>query len=706
MDGFITIGTKLDTKQFDKQIAELERKAKEIEDTITASNVGEFKLGADDVSKLNAELERTKNKLKSLREEKAKAEQPRGFRELKAGVDDFGKGIQNAVKKVSKLVLGIFGVRSAFLALRRASSELATYNEEYGANLEYIRFALTQAIAPVLEYIVNLAMKLLAYINAIAQAWFGVNLFENASVDNFAKMKKGVNGVTGAVNELKKTLAGFDEINVLQEDGSVGTGGGGGGIALPTMDLANIQDIEIPEWVRWIMEHKAEILGLLTAVSVFFAGVKIAGFIKSLTGAEGAVLGLNTQLGKMVAGAALVAGGIALMIGPIDNLVKNWDDLTEAERLAQLGLLALGIALETFGLMMMGVSGPWAAVIALTTALTVLIVKWEEESIRINDVTQAQERLTQARENAQKQLQEYTQAVDRADNAQKKLDEAQRVTGESGEQLNEIVRKNKDNYKTFTDEQKEVYRLFLENEDAQKSLNEVATQTQKAIEDETDAFWLNKLATDGGKDAIIEWRDEVVKAMNEGSISSEDASRVFSKALTDIKEDSYDTFKEGLEIDIQDALDPRNYTNPLHWLEVNFGETFRKIAAWAQFLTDILMTMLGLGFVAPLRSKISGWVGSFGQAEGAIVYNDVPKLASGGIINQPGRGIPIARAIAGERGAEGVIPLTDSQQMEILGEAIGRYITINASIPVSMNGRLISRELRQVQADQEFAYNS
>lgn len=44
--------------------------------------------------------------------------------------------------------------------------------------------------------------------------------------------------------------------------------------------------------------------------------------------------------------------------------------------------------------------------------------------------------------------------------------------------------------------------------------------------------------------------------------------------------------------------------------------------------------------------------------------------------------------------------------MEILGEAIGRYITINASIPVSMNGRLISRELRQVQADQEFAYNS
>ena len=43
--------------------------------------------------------------------------------------------------------------------------------------------------------------------------------------------------------------------------------------------------------------------------------------------------------------------------------------------------------------------------------------------------------------------------------------------------------------------------------------------------------------------------------------------------------------------------------------------------------------------------------------------------------------------------------------METLGEAIGRYITINANIPVSMNGRVISRQLRQIRNDREFAYN-
>lgn len=83
----------------------------------------------------------------------------------------------------------------------------------------------------------------------------------------------------------------------------------------------------------------------------------------------------------------------------------------------------------------------------------------------------------------------------------------------------------------------------------------------------------------------------------------------------------------------------------------------------------------------------------------------MPRLAVGGIINQPGRGIPYHGAVIGERGAEAVVPLTDSQQMELLGQTIGRYITINANIPVNMNGRTISRELKQVISEQEFAFN-
>ena len=82
-----------------------------------------------------------------------------------------------------------------------------------------------------------------------------------------------------------------------------------------------------------------------------------------------------------------------------------------------------------------------------------------------------------------------------------------------------------------------------------------------------------------------------------------------------------------------------------------------------------------------------------------------PRLAKGGIINMPGKGTYVGGAIGGESGREGVLPLTDSQQMELLGEAIGRYITINASITNTMNGRIISRELQKINNESNFANN-
>lgn len=103
--------------------------------------------------------------------------------------------------------------------------------------------------------------------------------------------------------------------------------------------------------------------------------------------------------------------------------------------------------------------------------------------------------------------------------------------------------------------------------------------------------------------------------------------------------------------------------------------------------------------------KGGGGGGHHGFAKGGIIYSKLPRLASGGIINQPGRGVPLGSAIGGERGMEGVIPLTDSQQMAILGEAIGKYITINANITNEMNGRVISRELQKINNESDFAFN-
>ena len=108
-----------------------------------------------------------------------------------------------------------------------------------------------------------------------------------------------------------------------------------------------------------------------------------------------------------------------------------------------------------------------------------------------------------------------------------------------------------------------------------------------------------------------------------------------------------------------------------------------------------------------IHFDVPDWVPLIGGKKFEINIPEIPKLAKGTILNAPGRGVPVAggTALAGEAGREAYLPLSDTQLLEELGSTIGKYITINANIPVSMNGRVISRQLQQIRNDREFAYN-
>lgn len=105
----------------------------------------------------------------------------------------------------------------------------------------------------------------------------------------------------------------------------------------------------------------------------------------------------------------------------------------------------------------------------------------------------------------------------------------------------------------------------------------------------------------------------------------------------------------------------------------------------------------------------TGAIGGAGSikasAKGSII--NYPKLASGGIINRPGRGVMLANGgtIAGERGREAVIPLTDSGQMELLGQAIARNIIINLNNEVRLDGKQLARYTSKVMSDMQFSSN-
>lgn len=300
---------------------------------------------------VNQKVAEYKQKLNTINIQKQKAD----VDQLKGSIDKMGSSFTGAVKKAGKLALAIFGIRTAYMLLQRASSELSSYDEQYAANLEYIRFVLTQAVAPILRYIVNLVMQLLAYVNAIAQAWFGVNLFANGSVEAFQKMKKGASGVSKAVKEIKKQLLGFDEINMLTDQSDTGTSAGAGGVAMPSLDLSSWQG-KIPDWLQWIIDHKNEILALLTGIATALllikfgmSGIKALGIGLIVAGIVLSVQSLLSYLkdptwknfGNIIKGIGLAIGGLAIVIASVPLaiiaaalvihgiIISYWDKIKE-----------------------------------------------------------------------------------------------------------------------------------------------------------------------------------------------------------------------------------------------------------------------------------------------------------------------------------------------------------------------------------------
>lgn len=394
MDGYVIIGTQLDTKQLEADIKnakkELSQFQKEEEKLLKEKGKVELQLTAYDEEKakikantdellkkaeteaqvtnlLNMEnleldkltqkyskqfgaLDEVNDKLKDnqlqqglingkIDEANTKLSQAKGYENVANQIGKIKDKTSDVVKQVGRWALAVFSVRSAYMFIRQMSSTLAQYNKEYGANLEYIRYALAQMIAPVLQFLVNLAFKLLTYINYIAQAWFGVNLFSNASVKNFNKM-------AGSAKSIKESLqtAGFDEMNVLS-DTSSSSGGAGGGV--PSFDLQNPEDVPIPSWLQWIVDNKDLVIAGLAGIAGGLIAVYLGlGLIKSL-------------------GIGILIAGIVMIIQDVIDLINDpsWQNFV-----ALLGSIAIAIG----GIML--IMGNWWGLLVALVGLAVKLI--------------------------------------------------------------------------------------------------------------------------------------------------------------------------------------------------------------------------------------------------------------------------------------------------------------------------------------------
>lgn len=262
--------------------------------------------------------------------------------------------------------------------------------------------ALGNIFIPALNAILPYAIAFLKVIRWVAQEIANLFGFSLPEIDY-----SGVQGITGAgedaadaldsaggsAKKLKGLLAGFDQLNIIQQEPATGGGGGGGasgisggdlGLKLPEYDfLGGLIDSKVSKIFEDMLKWAKRLLPILKKIAPVLAGlwaakklIEFATWIKNLTslmgtaGLTGKLATVASALTGLFAGIAL--GGLVTYIAYIALADAGMEDLGIAIGLV---VVAIGIAVAAWGIFtgsvgaaFFGVGLMIGAVIGLVTA--------------------------------------------------------------------------------------------------------------------------------------------------------------------------------------------------------------------------------------------------------------------------------------------------------------------------------------------------
>lgn len=237
--------------------------------------------------------------------------------------------------------------------------------------------AIGNIFIPILNKLIPVGIAVLQIIRDVANAiaeLFGFQLTEidysglNNATSSVGGLTDELDNASSAAKELKKYLAGFDELNVMPSDssgsgsGAGASGGGGFGFELPEY---NFLGEELNKNVSELKEKLAPILKIVLAIGAGFAAWKIGkGVITAVAAlksgfaafaASGVGQAIFSKLAAVLAGVALqfnVAGGgvegflavlgsaskvagpfvviLTVIIATLKTLTERWDDIKAA----------------------------------------------------------------------------------------------------------------------------------------------------------------------------------------------------------------------------------------------------------------------------------------------------------------------------------------------------------------------------------------
>ena len=290
-------------------------------------------------------------------------------------------GIKESVANMTQAEKAELRYYAVMTQVTTAQGDMARTLQAPANQLRILQAQLTQAsraigniFIPALNAILPYAIAVVKAIREIANAIANLLGFTLTDVDysGVGKLASGTGAVAdnlgsaaGSAKELKKYIAGFDELNVLPSNNNAGSGGGVGGAGgggfdfdLPTYDfLGDAVETRVDE----IKDKLKPLLVIALAIGAAFAGWKIG---KSVTAAIATLKAEFAAFASSGAGQAILSklascvAGVALQFNAAGGGVKGF--------LSVLGMVAK-------------VAAPAVAILVVVIAtLKVLIERWND----------------------------------------------------------------------------------------------------------------------------------------------------------------------------------------------------------------------------------------------------------------------------------------------------------------------------------------
>lgn len=342
----------LSTSEYDelnKYIAEREKLGNSI-DKVNAKIVKE----ESQQKKLTLSLKQQKLQYDQLIGKKQKLE-VEAFKKNTINVGKMNDGIKQSIKSLSRYALALFSLSTIYSFLSSSASSWLSSNDlgakQLSANIEYMKWAIGKSLQPVIETLVSWIYKLLQLIGMVANALFKVNIFSKASAKDFESSKKSTAGIAKNTKEASNNLASFDKLDVLQENKD-SKSGGGSDFTMPTTDLGNM-DMEVPKWMKWIVENGDLIISIIGGVTT-------------------AILLLKLGVGGLISlGIGIAIAGVIYLIQSVIKYLKDPSFENFGKVLTGIGLIIAGIAIA-FGAWPVAIAG------ALVAIIGIIMSNWEK----------------------------------------------------------------------------------------------------------------------------------------------------------------------------------------------------------------------------------------------------------------------------------------------------------------------------------------